>query len=222
MILSNRLPIALLFFAISLLSACGGTGSGNSQARPTPAPTPADLPFTVREPERFRADFIITAGGVETRRTFYRDGDRWRLVTYGAEGPSREVIHNGNDVLIDHERRVFSEAEAKTGFPQDFVQEATIRALREREYTDYEDLGLEGGLRRYRAALRLTEGPSAVIFYDEELKMITRQEFFSAGSEGPELVFEMRDLSLDVSDEMFRIPDDYRKISEKEFYSPKK
>jgi hypothetical protein len=70
--------------------------------------------------------------------------------------------------------------------------------------------------------LRLTEGPSAVIFYDEELKMITRQEFFSAGSEGPELVFEMRDLSLDVSDEMFSIPDDYRKINEKEFYSPKK
>lgn len=222
MFLSNRLPIAIIFLALALQTACSWFGSGDSQRPPAALPTPqTETPFSTLEAEEFSADFFTIADGTETRRGYARKGSSWKFVIYDADGPVSETIHNGNQILVDHKRRVFAEATERIGFDPDFIQEMTIRALREREYTNYEDLGVTGNVRKYRATVRAKETSSAVIFYDENLKLITRQEFFTSSTE-PELVFELRNISLEVSGAVFVVPDKYRKVLEKEFYESRK
>ena len=222
MFLSNRLPIVIIFIALSPLCGCSWFGSGEPQRPLVAVPTPqSDTPFSVREPREFSADFFTIAGGIETRRGYARKGNSWKFVIDDADGTVSETIENGKQVLTDHTRRVVADATERVGFDPDFIQEMTIRNLREREYTNFEDLGLTGNVRKYRATVRANEISSAVIFYDETLKMITRQEFFALGTE-PELVFELRNISLEVSDAVFLVPAKYRRVTENEFYEPRK
>jgi hypothetical protein len=222
MFLSNRLPIVIIFLALALQPACSWFGFGDTPRPPVAVPTPqTDTPFPVREPEEFSSDFFTIAGGTETRRGYARKGGSWKYVIYDANGPTSETIQTDRQVLVDHKRRVFAETTELTGFDPDFIQAMTIRALREREYTNFEDLGLDGNIRKYRATIRANNAPSAVIYYDEILKMITRQEFYS-GAGDADLVFEMRNISFEVSDDAFRVPHAYKKVSENEFYNSRK
>jgi hypothetical protein len=140
---------------------------------------------------------------------------------YDADGPTSETIQTDKEVLVDHKRRVYAEPVERVGFDPDFIQEMTVRNLREREYTNFEDLGLDGNIRKYRATILANNTSSAVIYYDENLKMITRQEFYS-GVGAVDLVFEMRNIRFEVSGDTFRVPDAYKKISENEFYNSHK
>lgn len=220
--MSNRLPIVIVFLVFALQTACSWFGFGDSPRPPVAVPTPqTDTPFAVREPVEFSADFVTIAGGTETRRGYARKGNSWKFTIYDGDDAASETIQNGKQIVVDHKRRVFAETSERVGFDPDFVQEMTVRNLREREYTNFEDLGLDGNLRKYRATIRANNTSSAVIYYDENLKMITRQEFFASGTD-PELVFEMRNISFEVSDDAFRIPAAYRKISENEFYNSRK
>lgn len=222
MFLSNRLPIVIIFLFFTSQPACSWFGPGEQSGPLVAIPTPrTDTPFSVREPEEFSADLFTVADGTETRRGYARKGSSWKFVMFDADGPVSETIQSGKQFLIDHKRRVFAESIERTGFDPDFIQEMTIRSLRERSYTNFEDLGITGNVRKYRATVRANETSSAVIFYDENFKMITRQEFFTTGTE-PELVFELRNISLEVPDEIFLVPEKYRKVSEKEFYEPRK
>lgn len=222
MFLSNRLPIVIIFLVLALQPACSWFGSSDSPRPLAAVPAPqTDTPFSVREPEEFSADFFTIAGGTETRRSYARKGSSWKFIIYDGDGPVSETVQNGKQILVDHKRRVFAEASERVGFDPYFIQEMTIRNLREREYTNFEDLGLDGNIRKYRATIRANSSSIAVIFYDENLRMITRQEFYSGVGEA-DLVFEMRNISLEVSDDAFRVPDAYKKVSEKEFYSSRK
>lgn len=222
MFLSNRLPIVIIFLLFALQPACSWFGFGDSPRPLVAVPTPqTDTPFSVREPREFSADFVTIADGTETRRSYARKGSSWKFIIYDGDGPVSETVQNGKQILVDHKRRVFAEASERVGFDPDFIQEMTIRNLREREYTNFEDLGLDGNIRKYRATVRANSSSSAVIYYDENLKMITRQEFYSGNNEA-DLVFEMRNISFEVSDDAFRIPAAYKKISENEFYNPRK
>jgi hypothetical protein len=222
MFLSNRLKIVIIFLIFTSQPTCSWFGLSEPSRPLVSLPAlQTDTPFSVREPEEFSADFFTIADGTETRRGYARKGISWKFIIYDADGPISETIQTDKEVLIDHKRRVFAESIERTGFDPDFIQEMTIRALRERAYTNFEDLGIEGTIRKYRATVQANETSSAVIFYDENIKMITRQEFFALGTE-PELVFELRNISLVVSDEVFLVPAKYRKVSEKEFYEPRK
>jgi hypothetical protein len=222
MFLSNRLPIVIIFLLIASQPSCSWFGPGDSQRPVASLPTSqTDTPFSVGEPAEFSADFVTIAGGAETRRGYARKDSSWKFVMYDADGPVSETVKNGTQILIDHKRRVFAETADRAGFDPDYIQEMTIRNLRERKYTNFEDLGLTGNVRKYRATVRDVAASSAVIFYDENLKMITRQEFFTSGTE-PDMVFEMRNFSLEVSDDTFLVPDKYRKVSEREFYASSK
>lgn len=220
MFLSNRSPIVIVFLVLAWLPACSWFGSGDTPQPLVSVPTPqTDTPFAVREPEEFSADFVTIAGGTETRRGYARKGSSWKFVIYDADDPISETIQNGKLILIDHKRRVFAEAVEQIGFDPDFIQEMTVRILREREYTSFEDLGSEGSIRRYRAAIRGQETSPSIIHYDESLKMITKQEFFQNSGETPVFVYEMRNVELEVPEAVFIPPANYRKITADAYYS---
>lgn len=223
MCLSNRTPFTIIIFTAIAVSGCGWWGTDSEQPAALASITPSDIPFSLAEPDEFRADFFVIADGVESKRFYARKGKKWKLVLFDADGPVSEIINTDVKLLTDHRRRVYAETDDNaSGFEPDFIQEMTVRVLREREYTNFTDLGVEGSVRRYRATLRNRESQPSIIHYDESLKMITKQEFFvSSGeaAEAPVFIYEMRNVEFDVADALFAAPENYSKITAEAFYS---
>ncbi len=223
MFLSNRPAFTIILFAVVAVSGCGWWGTDSDRPSALVSKTPSDIPFSLAEPDEFRADFFVIADGVESKRSYARKGLKWKLVLFDTDGPVSAIINTDVKLLIDHRRRVYAEtADKASGFEPDFIQEMTVRVLREREYTSFADLGIEGSVRRYRATLRDRENSPSIIHYDENLKMIIKQEFFLSSddaTETPVFVYEMRNVEFDVPDTLFAAPENYRKITAEAYYS---
>lgn len=223
MVLSNfRIARLMIFAAILAAASCSLFRTTESTEQLPQAKPISDLPFDAREPEVFSAEIVISSGDVSSRRAFYRKPGGWRLDIYNGEEIAWSAVNTGRETVIDHRRKVFAEVEEKTGGAEpDFVQEMTVRLLRKRRYSSFETLGQEEHIRKYRVSISGHEGGDIVLYYDESLKMVVRQEFLQGEGEQakPVLTFEMKNISFDVPDTVFAVPEGYRKVSETEYYS---
>jgi hypothetical protein len=194
----------------------------------TPIPAPAivpnaEIPFEVREPEAYSAEIIMSGAGRQMRRSIYRSGNDWRMDIYEDTELSRSIVHAVKTTIIDPARKVYTE-EVEGGPASETIQDITQQALSKRRYVDFEDLGFEGKLKKYRASIFGQEGGDVILYYDEALKMVTRQEYFEKPvspeiGEPPIYIFELRNIRLEVPVSTFEIPAEFKKVSEREFYA---
>lgn len=219
MFLSNRpASVSILILFCAMAAGCSWFGEGEKAASASPAiePPKSEIPFETKEPATFQADFITSAGGVETKTHYARKGTNWRVDTFDKETPSRSIITTDKQEHIDHRSRTYAEAPYGGG-PADrpaFVNDLTQTMLNQKEHAKFEKLGTDGPLERYRVTVEGSTTPF-IITYDTSNKMVMRQEPETPSPGG--LVFEMRGLTLDVSDDIFNPPSGYRKISWQEF-----
>ncbi len=219
MFLSNRLAsVSILFIFWAMAAGCSWFGGGEKAASASPViePPKNEIPFETTEPEKFQADLITSVGGVETKTHYVRKGGNWRVDTFDKEKTSRSIITTDKQINIDHRSKTYAEAPSGGG-PADrpaFVTDLTQTLLNQKEHSSFEKLGTDGPLERYRVTVEGSSTPF-IITYDSSVKMVTRQESEASAQGG--FVFEIRGLTLDVSDDLFKVPSGYRKISWQEF-----
>lgn len=219
MFLSNRLAsVSILIVFCAMAAGCSWMGGSENAASASPAigPPKREIPFETREPETFQADFITLTRGVETRVRYARKGANWRADTFDKETLSRSIISTDKQIHIDHTSKTYAESPSGGG-PADrpaYVTDLTQTLLNQKEHAKFEKLGTDGTLERYRVTVEGSTTPFIVTF-DTATKMVTRQETETRSPAG--FVFEMRSLTLDVSDNVFKLPPGYRKITWQEF-----
>lgn len=216
------LPIA---FTCVLATGCS-LFSEPTPDQPVALPTPeTDIPFDAREPQNFRTDILVVSQNATTRRAYYRTAAKWRLDIFDGEEPVQSILHSDGDILIDHRRKLLYRPAKQTGLAEpDFIQELTVRALNRKRYRTFEDLGVEGPIRKFRATIDGQNQGEVIIHYDETLKMIVKQEFFATvavdeSQRSAVYSTELKNVSFEINDSVFEIPAGYRTASEKEYYA---
>lgn len=222
MILSNHLKSFLLVLLIlSTLSGCNIwqrlTNSNTSTDKPAFADDRSVLPFETREPEVYQAKTVITTGestrvmfiaknGLK-RRTEYDQGDKAATI----------LITNEKDYVLFPAKKIYAEqavpAGAEGSLPEP-LDSLTMEWLNIKAYTDFESLGEENGLKKFRAKMNDSAASEVVIHLDAN-NLPIRQEYFSLNGDQREMLYsvELRDLKMEAPDELFALPPDYKKTT---------
>lgn len=215
MLLSNRCKSFLFaFFFVTFFQACGSSPSGEDRPISLNGGTKSEFPFSTREPVIYQGDFVVTSGGIESRWFMARKLDKWRSDRYrGAERWLTE-LKSDRFYLIDHRARVFAAEPGATG-----AGVATGPAsgfFSGKEYREFEELGREGNLIKYKVRQDAASRSDILIHIDALSGMMVRQEFALPG-ENTAYIYEIRNLNLEVDDSVFSIPDGYRMVTYDEF-----
>ena len=184
-------------------------------------------PFKTREPDRYRATRTITNVTVDGRTTVttsatFRDGEQRR---HEIELLSKQLVlietPAGRFVLFP-EGKVYAEKIDKDATTGDDSDENSPDKLLHADSTSstYQKLGTESIAGRNTNKYRVVVNGSAatnvsqsetLIWIDEALGMPIKSETKSA--DGSQTRMELSQIALDVDQNVFKIPDDYRKIS---------
>lgn len=201
--LGARLLITIVFACF--LQGCGSSQPVENKPVATPVEGPKRFPFSVREPDIFQADLVITAMDVEMRHFVARKGDKRRLDTYRDDKLATTELRTDAFYDIDHAARTFSVLAFGSGeppIPNDVAADFFRGGLPYR----YDELERKDGIVRYK-----TRDGGVIASIDEASGLMIRQEFYD-GEGPPTLVYELRNLKLEVDDSVFQLPAGYRQI----------
>jgi len=226
MFLSNPRIFSLLAVSLSiLLQACGSSQSNENRAISLTIETKSEFPFSTKEPEVYQGDFFQGDGTNEAHWFIARKGNKWRYDRF-REMPWRTDIMNGTLYTLDHERKIYKEEGITPGAPVvttsdgDYIDHITNSFFLGKEYREFDDLGVDAGLRKYQVRRKDTGKGDIFIYIDETSGMIVRQDFTMGNDESGtkrNFTFEIRNLKLEVDDSVFELPAGYRKVSRGEF-----
>ena len=223
---------AVIAVSVVLLASCRSqtevVTNANSQSLDTVvSSTP---PFQTKEPERYRAVRTITtinpAGeSAVTKTSVARDGESRRHESIVA---SKTVVYldvpQGKFVLLPDER-VYADLTEESRISADKDDEelevSPERLLHiEVGNTSYQKLGTESVFGRNANKYRIVVNSSAsgnvsqsetLMWIDEALQMPIRSE--TKSSEGTRVTIELSEIKFDISADLFRVPEDYKKIT---------
>lgn len=225
MFLSNPRPFFLLTIScVIFLQACGSSQGNENKPVSLTVETKSGFPFSTKEPEVYQGDFFQSDGTGESHCFIVRKGNKWRYDRF-RDGPWRTEIMNETLYTLDHERRIYKEDSITPGAPFVTTSEgdhigSITNSFFGKEYREFDDLGVEAGLRKYSVRQKDTGKGDVFIFIDETSGMIVRQDFTigdGVGSPKRNFTFEIRNLKLEVDDSIFQLPGGYRKVSRSEF-----
>ncbi|MGQ0541697.1 MAG: hypothetical protein ACT4O9_07595 [Blastocatellia bacterium] len=225
MFLSNPAKKYLLLIVVSfVLYGCGWRQNNENTAIPVIAEPKSNIPFSSKEPDVFQAD-IIRSTDTEADVSFYaRKGTKWRYDFFVTEERRFSKLHADRNYSINHQARVYAEepADGVVSTPSVFLRDLTQSLLHKREYAKFEEISREGNIRKYRVQIGDPPMGEAIIYFDESLGMIVKQEFNETGAQAnsavePRFKFELSNVSLEVHDSVFEIPKGFRKVTWNEF-----
>ena len=228
---TKRSESLILFLVVVLFLVLSGCTSQNQ-----PAPTnsaSADTivastpPFQTKEPERYHATrtiTIVTANGktVVTKSSIARDGDRRR---HESETLSKRVAYldlpEGRFVLLLDDK-LYADLAAETDSPISEDEEITPERLLHDDVgtTSYQNLGKEvvagRNSNKYRTVVNSSSGGNVshsetLIWIDEALNMPIKSE--TTSPDGTRITMELSNVTLDVDQGIFQVPNDYGKIA---------
>ncbi len=209
----SRFCLVLTALAAAFFSACGGSQSNaNTGFIPATAPK-GEYPFSVAEPDVYRAEVLITTGETEERYFIARKGERWRRDHYRLGALAITELGSGGAYVIDHRTKTYSQEPAAgdvAGFDP-----TGLAFFRGKEYYDFDEVGRDGGALRYKVRKGENLADDILITIDEASGMIIRQEFTS--DTGESFLYELHDLRFEVDDSVFSLPVGYRKVDWRAF-----
>ena len=219
--LSNFASLTLLAAFLFLGGGCGWWNTATEPANREAVPPQSDLPYPAKEPERFQATVLITTGPIERRVAFARDGERLRIDFDAGTESGLTLMETGTRYVLSTANMNYAEVGPAENVPIDaFVTDLTERLLHRKMYTEFESLGLENGLEKFRATIRSNAKHESLVYVDPELGMPVIHEFYSVEGETRTLEYRMAltDVRRDVDPAVFQIPQEYKKVSVAEFY----
>lgn len=223
--MSGRRLCCLL--ALLLLAGCksqSDTATGDAVVNETiVAATP---PFKTREPDRYRATRVTTMQAADgesivTKTLIARDGVRRREETE-TETQRRAYLElpEGTFVLLIEEKLYADLGSDPETFSADEAISAEWLLHAGSGTTSYQKVGVEavGGRQaeKYRivvngAGAGSVNSSETLLWIDEGLQMPIRSETTSTA--GSKITTQLTDISLDVDNRVFQIPDDYQKVT---------
>jgi len=226
MFLSN---LHLYFLSLILLApifqACSGTPA-NSSANTNIGELKSEFPFSTKEPATYQGDFVVTIGTTEEHFFRARKAERSRIDFYKNGEISSSQIVSDKTYTIDPSRKIYTEdafpAGAVNAVP---VFDPTNGFFAGKEYTSFEETGRDGTLVKYRVKSADPAKGEIFVSVDTSSGLVIRQEFLAPQNESSvpaaNVIFELRNLKLDVDDSIFQLPAGLRKVSKDEFRSSK-
>jgi outer membrane lipoprotein-sorting protein len=231
MILPRKRERALLSVSLALLViSC----RAQSDSVATPGASPETVisstpPFQTKEPNRYHATrtiIIVTAAGetTTTKSSIARDGE---LRRNESELAARRVAYldlpEGRFVLLLDDK-VYAAVAGEVS--EDTTEETSPERLLHTDdgNTSYQKIGTEqiGGRNtsKYRIVVNSSNAGNVslsetLMWIDEALQMPVKSEIKS--SDGTRVMMELSDIKLDVDKSLFRIPEDYEKVTFSEF-----
>ena len=206
MSLSNsRVLLLLPVLCAAILQGCTGPPPAANVNAPTPAEESKRFPFPTSEPDVYQADVVVTTLGTQTRYFAARKGENSRLDIY--RNGKLATTSLGTDAIytIDHAARTYKVTPSGSGRPpvaNDVARDFFQLGMPYR----YDELDRKDDVVRYKA-----RDAGIVVSIDETSGLMVRQEF----SEDGETLFvcELRNVKLDVDDNVFQIPAGYRRVN---------
>lgn len=208
----------LLFF----FAGCSLWQNREGQNAPIISETKSRIPFPTKEPDNFQCEIIITSGGLERRILVARKGEMRRIVyNFGTPG-QYGTLDIGKVYLIAASQMAYAEkpSDAKLFEGGTQFSDLTSELLNRRDHTEFEALGRENDLVKYRARINEGSASEILIYVDESIGMPIKQELFSVEGENRTLQYtmELKNFKLETDEGLFAIPAGFRKISLDEFY----
>jgi len=219
-----------LISVLTLLVVASCRSANDSPATPgAPAETVVSStpPYQTKEPDRYRATRTITSVTADgkttvTKSSTARDGER-RRTEYGFAS-TRMVFLNlpeGTFVLLPAEKLYAnSGGETVPGAAEDGEISPEKLLHDEAASTSYQKLGAEliagRNTNKYRVVVNSSNAASvspsdALIWIDEGLGMPIRSE--TKSSDGTRVTMELSEIALDVDKGLFKIPEDYQRVT---------
>jgi outer membrane lipoprotein-sorting protein len=228
--LSRKRALISILTLLIIASCRPVNDSPTTSSAPTEIVVSATPPYQTKEPDRYRATRTIrsiTADGktTVTKNSIARDGEMRR--TESEFGSRRLVLLNlpqGTFVLLPDEK-VYADSAGETvpGAAED-VEISPEKLLHEETgSTSYQTLGPEmitgRNTNKYRVVVNSRNAANVsqsetLIWIDEALGMPTRSE--TKSPDGTRVTMELSEIALDVDKYVFRVPDDYEKITSAE------
>ena len=227
MFLSNpRKSFLLIAFCVTFLQACGSSQTNDNKAVLQIPETKSEFPFSTKEPEVYQGDFVVGDGKTEKKWHVARKGDKWRIDFFAGGDNARTSLKSDALYAIDHRQKMYVVRPAAGGTTDSGISfnDLTFSFFRGKEYSEFDDLGRENGLRKYRVRKAEPAMNDIFIYIDEASGMMVKQEFIerngdTSGGSGAKYTYEIRNLKLDVDDSVFQIPAGYRKVTADEYRS---
>lgn len=209
-----------IIFALAVctvvLAGCGIGEPPVNGERPVSFAAPNSLPFAAEEPSTYQLEMIVKAGGTERVTRIARAGDQWRI-DYDLGSPNQlGSLQSDGHFLIDDRRKVFTETSSRSGRPQAYPVESGLLSRPDARFTELETTG---GITKYRVIWDGNTASEIDVFVDNDLKIPVKQEFFSMGGTGRELLYstEIRSFTTTPDESLFAVPVGYKKVDPADF-----
>lgn len=231
---SNVVKIGFVVILFALLSnACSFWQSADNQNTST-APIPfvaaelkSEIPFSTKEPDIYQTEIVVTTGASEEKMFAARNGNYRRYDFTFSDNSPISLIHDaaGGKQFINHKKKFYAEdklSEQVLAPPAENWNEfLTADLLNQKKNLRFEKINTENNLTKYRIVSNETNaaGSETIISIDEESGFPVKSEFY--GIEGDQKILkfsvEMKNIRLQIEDNVFQIPAGYRKVSLDEF-----
>lgn len=226
MFLSNLHRYFLLLILIAtILQACSSPPS-NAISNANVGELKSEFPFSTKEPVVYQGDFVVTIGATEEHFFRARKGERSRIDFFRGGEISTTQLVTDKIYTIDPSRKIYTEetiaAGALNAVP---VFDSTNGFFAGKEYTAFEETGRDGGITKYRVKNPDPAKGEIIVSVDTASGLMVRQEFLTtmgeSGGSTQNVIFEIRNLTLEVDESVFQLPAGYRKVSKDEFRTAK-
>lgn len=185
-----------------------------------------EFPFSTKEPEVFQCDIVTTAEDILQTYFYARKQGKWRYDFHHGEEDQISTIQTDKHYLISYRRKIYAELPPgqAPGAKADPLDDLTNSLMKRGERAEFEEIGRENSLTKYRVRTGDSNASEVVIFVDPLNGLPVKQEFYSVRGDKKTLGFsvELRNLSLEVDDGIFAIPGGFRKVSVDEFRKAEK
>lgn len=222
----------MLLTATIIAAGCGFWGGNRDSESAKPAGDEnltVEIPFSTKEPENFQAEFIITHfSGVTKHERLIRAARNGSKVRYDYP-TGLTFLQTGENTrfLMSPSKKVYSKSlsmpPASDESGDELTDFLTSKWLNEKHDARFEDLGLVDGLKRFQVR---STGPGAdsieiIIYFDENLQIPVKQEFYSISEGQKQLrsLMEVRNFKPVADDSVFALPADYTELSPEDFQS---
>jgi hypothetical protein len=227
MMLSKFAIVSVFVFCAGLVAGCGSPPAKNTAANANVANQPTNKPpFSTKEPEVYQGEFVMGMPDGQKKYFIAKKGGNWRIDFFDDNKKDWSQLRSDKLYFIDHKRKVYAAEPSDVGTTVESPYFTSILSgfFKGTEYRQYDDLGRDGNLKKYRVKDPQRSQDEIVLYVDEATGMVVKQEYgayneMDGQKSTAKYTYEIKNLNLNVDDSEFQIPDGYKEISWQQ-YSP--
>jgi hypothetical protein len=179
------------------------------------------FPFSTKSPDVYQTEIVITTGSLIQKYFIAKDHDKWRIDYFTGEPNELTILQNGAERYLSFPKKIYAENSAvQTGtIDADNADDTMSDLMYHKPYADFEKLSRENNITTYKAKLNDSTSSEVLVYVDEVIGLPIKQEFYSVNGDKKTLEYSVafRDFKLSVEDDLFKIPNEFKKVTMPEF-----